>query len=117
MAPLPAAWSSWRPPAWPGPSASQWRAWTPKPFKGKGKGKSGKGVKGKGKTEDIDMGDAGYVGDVYDYVNYAIYGNYGDYYYPQQHGRDIGMLSILEPSKRRSLEMLRIRASPLRSCQ
>ena len=96
---LPAALSSWRPPAWPGPSASQWRAWTPKPFKGKGKGKSGKGGKGKGETGDIDMGDAAYVGNGYNYFNYAISDGYGDYYYPQQLGRDIGMLSILQPSK------------------
>ena len=40
--PSPAAWSSWRPGAFPGPSPEQWRAWMPKPKgKGKGKGKLG----------------------------------------------------------------------------
>ena len=45
--PVPAAWSSWRPPAFAGPSAQQWRQWMPRKGadkgKGKGKGKSGIG--------------------------------------------------------------------------
>ena len=44
MVPVPAAWSSWRPGAFPGPSSDQWRAWIPR-GKGKGKGKS-KGIHG-----------------------------------------------------------------------
>ena len=43
--PVSAAWSSWRPPAFPGPSPQQWRQWMPRKGaekgKGKGKGKSG----------------------------------------------------------------------------
>ena len=43
--PMAAAWSSWRPPAYAGPSAQQWRQWIPRKGadkgKGKGKGKSG----------------------------------------------------------------------------
>ena len=42
---MPAAWSAWRPGAFPGPSPQQWRQWMPRKGaekgKGKGKGKSG----------------------------------------------------------------------------
>ena len=72
-------------------------------------------MKGKSKTKYIDMGDAGYLGNGYDYSNYANYDGYGDYYYPQQLGRDIGILIIFKFS--RNVEMLptpRNRVSPLR---
>ena len=64
--PIPAAWNSWRPTAWPGPTATQWRSFLPRPWQGKGKGKSkGKG-KGKGGKGDVEMGGAGCVGQNYD---------------------------------------------------
>ena len=39
--PVPAAWSSWRPGAFPGPSPQQWKQWMPRKGSGKGKGKLG----------------------------------------------------------------------------
>jgi hypothetical protein len=58
--PISTAWSSWRPPTYPGPTPAQWNSWLPKPYKGKGKGKGkgigkgGKGDKGKGKGQVMD---------------------------------------------------------------
>ena len=53
--PVPSAWTSWRPPVYPGPSPAQWRAWIPKygmkgmkGAKGKEKGGKGDGAAGKG---------------------------------------------------------------------
>ena len=42
--PTSTAWSTWRPPVSPGPTANQWRFWMPRQFKGKGK--SGKAPRG-----------------------------------------------------------------------
>ena len=58
--PTTAAWSSWRPGSFPGPSPQQWRGWFPS-FKGKGKGK-GKGGKGKGKGKGQGGGSMGELG-------------------------------------------------------
>jgi len=55
--PHPAAWSAWRPGAFPGPTAQQWRQWMPKKGKGKGKGGKGKGTgKGKGQMDPAGVG-------------------------------------------------------------
>ena len=59
---LSAALSSWRPPMLLGPTANQWIAFIPQPWKGKGKIKISNGAEGKGKSGDIEMGAKAYVG-------------------------------------------------------
>jgi len=57
--PSAAAWATWRPGPFAGPSPTRWRAWMPKNpgFKGKG---NGKGSKGKGKGICYNCGETGH---------------------------------------------------------
>ena len=96
-----AAWSSWRPGTFPGPSPAQWRQWLPKPPKGggkkgggknqNGKGKGGKkgkgqGVGGKGKGQGINgMWYGPPLGNIYhEYNDYYNQWDTGGYYHNDQ---------------------------------
>ena len=81
--PITTAWSSWRPGAFPGPTAAQWSSWLPKPWKGKGKGKgqSGKGDKGKGKGYSKGKGKSKGQGQGFDSTGQ---GNLGELQWDQQ---------------------------------
>ena len=101
---IPAAWSSWRPGPWPGPTPAQWRSFMPRTKGcGKAKGSKGKGKTGKGKGKGLgNEGDAAYVG--YDFVNENYYSEYPTF------AGDIGLLTECIPAYHACLDRSQLRS-------